>query len=103
MGRHLRISDGVKIVVGRHELENGYLESRWGDNILLTTVDHPGPVTLVVGEPSDEDLLRAAAVTARYSDGKREEKVRVSITGTDGPLEVEVAPAEDGDLDRWRI
>jgi len=103
MGRHLRISDGVKVVVGRHELENDYLESRWGGNILLTTIDCPGPVTLVVGEPSAEDLLRAAAVTARYSDGKREDKVRVSLTGADGPGEIEVAPASDEDLDRWRV
>ncbi len=103
MGRHLRLSDGVKIVVGRREQENDYLESRWGDRILLTTLDHPGPVTVVIGEPSEEELLRSAAVTARYSDGKHEPSVRVSITCGGDTREVEVAPASDEDLDRWRI
>jgi len=103
MGRHLRLSDRVKIVVGRREPENDYLESRWGDRILLTTLDHPGPVTVVIGEPSEEELMRAAAVTARYSDGKREPAVRVSITAGGDTREVEVAPASDEDLDRWRI
>lgn len=103
MGRHLRLSDGVKVVVGRHELENDYLESEWGGNINLTTLDHPGPVTVVIGDPSDDEILQAAAVTARYSDGKREKSVRVSITNGEDVREIEVAPATDDDLDRWRI
>ncbi len=103
MGRHLRLSDGVKVVVGRREIENDYIESAWGGNILLTTLDHPGPVTVIIGDPSQEEILQAAAITARYSDGKREEQVRVSITNGDDVHEVEIAPASDDDLDRWRI
>ncbi len=104
MGRHLRLSESVKIVVGRRELENDYLESTWGDGILLTTLDHPGPVTVVIGDPTEEELMQAAAVTARYSDGKLEASVRVSISaGGEEAREVEVAPALDTDLDRWRI
>jgi hypothetical protein len=103
VGRHLRLSDGVKIVVGRRELENNYLESRWGGQILLTTLDHPGPVTVVLGDPSQEELLQAAAVTARYSDGKRETSVRVSVTSGGSVSELEVVPASDDDLDRWRV
>lgn len=103
MGRHLRLSDGVKVVVGRHELENDYLESEWGGNINLTTLDHPGPVTVVIGDPSEEEILQAAAITARYSDGKRENLVRVSITNGEDVREIEVAPATDDDLDKWRI
>ncbi|MCK4550212.1 MAG: thiamine biosynthesis protein, partial [Candidatus Krumholzibacteria bacterium] len=103
MGRHLRLSDGVKIVVGRHELENDYLESEWGGNINLTTLDHPGPVTVVIGDASDEELQQAAAVTARYSDGKREASCRVSVTKGEDVSEMTVAPASDDDLDRWRI
>jgi hypothetical protein len=103
MGRHLRLSDGVKIVVGRHELENDYIEAEWGGNTLLTTLDFPGPITVVIGEATDREILQAAAVTARYSDGKREESVRVSVTEGGDVRELEVAPATDEDLDRWRI
>ena len=103
MGRHLRLSDGVKIVVGRHELENDYLEAEWGGNIQLTTLDTPGPVTVVIGDPTDEEIRQAAVVTARYSDGKREPLVKVTITNGADVSEMEVAPASDEDLDRWRI
>jgi tRNA U34 2-thiouridine synthase MnmA/TrmU len=103
MGRHLRLSDTVKIVVGRHELENDYLESEWGEKIQLTTLDHPGPVTVVIGDPTEDELLQAAAITARYSDGKREAMVRVSVADGGDVREVEVAPASDGELDRWRV
>jgi hypothetical protein len=103
MGRHLRLSDGVKVVVGRRELENDYLESAWGVHVNLTTLDHPGPITVIIGDPSEEEIMQAAAITARYSDGKREESVRVSVTNGQEVSEMTVAPATDEDLDRWRI
>ena len=103
MGRHLRLSDGVKVVVGRHEPENDYLEAQWGKNVNLTALDHPGPVTVVLGDPSEEEIRQAAAITARYSDGKREATVRVSVTSGEDVREMEVAPASNDDLDRWRI
>jgi hypothetical protein len=103
VGRHLRISSGVKIVVGRNEEENGYIETRWGENVLLTTTEHPGPVTVVQGDPGDEELMKAASVTARYSDGKHEASVRIRITAGGGVREIDVAPASDEELEGWRI
>jgi predicted ribosome quality control (RQC) complex YloA/Tae2 family protein len=103
MGRHFRLSDGVKVVVGRHELENNYLEAQWGENTLLTTLDHPGPITVVIGDATDAEIRQAAELTARYSDGKREETVRVSVTEGGEVRELEVAPSSDADLERWRI
>ena len=103
VGRHLRLSPSVKIVVGRRQEENEYLERAWSGSALMTTVDHPGPTTLVQGEASQEDLLLAAAITARYSDGKGERSVRVAIRSGGEERIVEVAPAEDAAIDRIRI
>jgi tRNA-specific 2-thiouridylase len=102
-GRHFRISGGARLVVGRREEENNYLERAWGDRPLLTTVDHPGPVTVILGDPTAEDIASAAAVTARYSDGKGEPSVRVSVKNCGDDREIEVAPAPDEDIDRWRL
>jgi tRNA-specific 2-thiouridylase len=77
VGRHLRLPSGRKVVVGRHEQENDYLESCGVPGILLTTPDHPGPVTLVPGEPTLEEIEQAAQITASYSDGKDEPAVRI--------------------------
>jgi predicted ribosome quality control (RQC) complex YloA/Tae2 family protein len=60
-------------------------------------------VAVIIGDPSEEEIVQAASITARYSDGKREKSVRVSVTEGKDVREIEVAPATDDDLDRWRI
>lgn len=103
VGRHLRLSESVKIVVGRRQEENEYLERAWRDGILMTTLDHPGPTTLVQGPPSEEQLLLAAAVTARYSDGKGEPSVRVAVREGGEERIVEAAPAPAGEIERLLV
>lgn len=102
-GRHLRINEDVKLVVGRNEKENDYLERSWRGSWMATTPDHPGPVVLIDGDPGEGDLAAAASVTARYSDGKRETSVRVLVSRGDEVREYNEAPADDSDLERWRI
>jgi tRNA U34 2-thiouridine synthase MnmA/TrmU len=94
VGRHLRLDSGRKVVVGRDERENDYLETCGVPGLLLTTPDHPGPVTLVPGEPTPEEITLAARITAGYSDGVGEPAVRVQVC-RDGRLieTLTVAPA----------
>lgn len=84
VGRHLRLPSGRRVVVGRHERENEYLATCGVEGVLLTTVDHPGPTTLVLGGPVREEIELAARVTAGYSDGKREPAVRVEVRPDSG-------------------
>ena len=86
VGRHLRLSSGQKIVVGRHERENEFLETSNVRGVRLRAVDHPGPTTLAPGLPALEEIELAARVTASYSDGKAEPAVRVEMwrTGEQG-------------------
>jgi tRNA U34 2-thiouridine synthase MnmA/TrmU len=79
LGRHLRLLSGRKVVVGRHEQENQYLETCGVPGALLTAVDHPGPTTLVPGAPAREEIQQAARITASYSDGRDEPAVRVEL------------------------
>jgi tRNA U34 2-thiouridine synthase MnmA/TrmU len=88
MGRHLRLPSGRKVVVGRHERENEYLGACGVEGVLLTTVDHPGPTTLVVGAPTREEIEGAARITAGYSDGRGEPAVRVEVRHDGGQVEV---------------
>jgi len=88
VGRHLRLDSGRKVVVGRHEQENNYLESSGVPGVLLATPDHPGPVTLTPGEPTREEIELAARITAGYSDGQDEPAVRVEVHQGDDPVEV---------------
>ena len=88
VGRHLRLRSGRKIVVGRHERENVYLEHSSIEGVLLTTPDHPGPTTLVIGIPSPDEIEMAAQITAGYSDGKDESSINVQICRQGSGIEV---------------
>jgi len=77
IGRHFRVSEQAKCIVGRDEAENGYLDQVRGTRGRLMARDHVGPVTLVEGWPSDEDRRIIARLTARYSDGRDEPLVAV--------------------------
>ena len=63
------------------------------EHTTIRTVSHPGPVTIVDGAPGDDDLLFAARIAARYSQGRGGDRVTLSITppGKDG-REVTVTP-----------
>jgi hypothetical protein len=82
VGRHIRLDSGCKVVVGRHEGENAYLEMRDLDGLLLTTPDRPGPATLVLDDVTEGDIVLAGQITASYSDGKHEPAVHVEVRPT---------------------
>jgi tRNA-specific 2-thiouridylase len=71
MGRHFRLSDGVKLVVGRNEEENQKIGTfaRNGD-VLLKVSGFPGPLSLLRGKLSEGDIEKAGAVTVQYSKAK---------------------------------
>lgn len=78
VGRHFRLGSGRKAIVGRNETENGKLEAlaREGDVFLLPR-DIPGPTVILPGGGSDEDIVEAARLCARYSDAKPGDVVAV--------------------------
>lgn len=102
IGRHFRLPSGHKLIVGRHEGENDYLEKQREEGVLLRTVDHLGPITLVQSlskEPREGEIEQAARITARYSDGKREPSVRVEVHSRDGlSVMLDVEPMAPGEV-----
>ncbi len=102
-GRHFRLSPRVKIVVGRNRFENMYLEKHWTDCWMAFPVDHPGPTTVILGEPTDGDLETAAAITARYGDRKHDVSVCIIVSRGETTKHLTVSPAEETLIDRFRI
>jgi len=92
IGRHLRLSDRVKIVVGRNEAENHALEPFRSDRWSLEPVDVVGPLAVLEGEVDEQDLEFAAKVVARYSDGKHLNKVKISVIKDNNSRELNVVP-----------
>ncbi len=79
VGRHLRPRENFKLIVGREEGENNYLEGYKKQFTHLRVLDYVGPLALIDGDPSAEDLHLAAQLFARFTDGRHQETVRVQI------------------------
>jgi len=78
IGRHLRLSPAVKLIVGRHAQDNERIVGMVapGDD-LLTVEGHPGPLCLIPYGGIVEDITRAASICVRYSDAPSDEEVTV--------------------------
>ena len=105
VGRHLRPAPHFKLIVSREEGENHYLTGYQHDFATIRTHSHGGPVTLVDGSPTQDDLVLAARVAARYSQGRDAAAVTCSITLPGGePEEITVSPFPAADIpDSWHV
>jgi len=93
VGRHIRPEKHYKLIVGREEGENNFLSGYRKQFYSIKTASHAGPLTLVDGTPTDEDLEFAARIAARYSQGRMAEKVTVNIANKEGESrELDVVP-----------
>ena len=79
-GRHFRLDQQTKVIVGRNEEDNTRLDSlsKEGD-YLLTLVDMPGPLTLLRGKITEEKIQSAARITARYGKSQVLPSVKVAV------------------------
>ncbi len=84
VGRHLRPRPHFKLIIGRGEGENRFLEGYRNRFLHLWAVEHNGPLVLVQGDIGEDDLDLAAAVTARFGQGRDEPRVRVAAAGPGG-------------------
>ena len=81
VGRHLRPRPHFKLIVGRDEGENNFLEGYRKRFIHLRTMTHLGPLVLVDGVLQNaEDCELAARLAARFSQGRNAETVEVALT-----------------------
>jgi tRNA U34 2-thiouridine synthase MnmA/TrmU len=105
VGRHLRPRPNFKLIVGRDEGENNYLEGyrRRFTNLRATSVT--GPLVLVEGEVNEDDLLLAARLTARFGHGRDALSVDVTITDPSGTCrQITVPPLPANEIpENWYL
>jgi len=82
LGRHFRVGSNTKLVVGRNKRENQAILSLSKEkDLLLRTVDVPGPTVLALGYISPEFEELAATITVSYSDAENDELTEVRLIG----------------------
>jgi len=98
-GRHLRLESGVKIIVGRTESENSYLDKLLsGSSWLFEARDFEGATVVAFDEPDEEDFPEIAAICARYGKGINEDSVTVIANKKNQTREFIVKPANHFDI-----
>ena len=104
VGRHFRMTQDAKFVVGRNKDENEMIMALAVENdVIIEAKDHVGPTCLLRGTRDDALVARCASIALRYSDGPKdsESKVRVKINGND--KEINAVPADIAATDSLRI
>lgn len=103
IGRHIRPRPHFKLIIGREEAENDFLEKFRDKYISLHCVDRSGPVVLVDGEVDKKDLELAAKITAKFSKDDDEILVQIyCLSGEAYQLKVKPLTSEEILLD-WYI
>lgn len=103
-GRQFRLSPACKATVGRNEEDNDRIErtARLTDTS-LEVLDAGSPITVLSGNPSREDVRRAAEITARYSSRREDALVTVDVRRNRSTEQIAVTPASDLMCDKYRI
>ncbi|MCW8825989.1 MAG: tRNA (5-methylaminomethyl-2-thiouridylate)-methyltransferase [Gammaproteobacteria bacterium] len=105
VGRHIRPNERMKLIVSREEGENNFMNGYKKIYTHLFASSHPGPLALLDGDPTEEDLQLAAQIVARYGKGRTADEVTVEAHTIDGEVqELKVAPLNPHEiLESWMV
>jgi len=88
IGRHLRPRPHFKLIIGREEGENNFLQGYRRQFVQLRMISHSGPLTLIDGETDPDDRELAARIAARFSAGREAEQVEMQLIDRDGSEQI---------------
>jgi tRNA U34 2-thiouridine synthase MnmA/TrmU len=105
VGRHIRPAQNFKLIVAREEGEVNFMQGYRNRFISIKTISHSGPLVLVDGQPSDQDLQLAAQITARYSKGKQADEVELEVCRPEHEaIQVKVKPIPISEIpEAWYV
>lgn len=105
IGRHFRLAENLKIIVGRNLKENIALEKYSMDKMSFEVIDAKGPIGILdEGVPNNEQIDICAGILLRYSgvDKSKESKVQISLNCEIIKI-VSVKPLNDNEIKNFRI
>jgi tRNA-specific 2-thiouridylase len=105
IGRHFRLDEKTKLIVGRNKEENEIIKAlALPNDLLFYARDHMGPVAMLRGQNIQEHIKLSAAVTARYSDSPKDsEAVIVVEKHGNEKSEVHTSGAQEQDYLKYRV
>jgi len=103
-GRHFRINDHTKVIVGRNQGDNGLIQQYAQDgDLMIQMEDYPGPTTLVPGGGTEAEMYVAASLCALYSDAPKGETVRLNCLRAGQTVLIATVSADKDQAAQWII
>lgn len=104
VGRHFRLDQETKLIVGRNKDENNMIAALALDgDVTLEAKDHVGPVSLLRGKTADRHVAFAASVTLRYSDAPDGTKHLVLVRRGQTESDIDAECADEDAYLKFRI
>ena len=103
-GRHFRLDDKVKIIIGRNEKDNAILEGNAElYDFILKVENVAGPTGLLPFTAREDQIRMGATICVRYSDCFSNKPVTVKIRSSRGVRRIKVMSATEEETKRLRI
>jgi tRNA-uridine 2-sulfurtransferase len=98
-GRHVRITEHTKIIVGKNERDNtAILNFRREGDAILDAKNYPGPVVLIPSGADPADLETAAAICARYSDAPKGQEIIIECQADGKTIQIHAKSADPDEV-----
>jgi len=89
-GRHFRLPDGAKLVVGRNQEDNEGLESVDSNKYIKVTLPISGPYSVISKDATSQDRILGAKLSITYAKSSADENYAVVV----GDETINIAPFE---------
>ena len=104
IGRHFRLDENTKLVVGRNKEENEVLMAlALPDDASLEAKDYVGPISLLRGNTSEKHLEFSASITLRYSDAPKNVNSIIIVQKKNKKYEIETISAQESSYIKNRL
>jgi hypothetical protein len=105
VGRHFRLDERSKLIIGRNKDENEIISSLSApSDIVIEARDYVGPTCLLRSSfPVQETVELAAGIALRYSDAPKESQSFVRVSTGGSTSEIQCSPAIDDGFQELRI
>jgi tRNA-specific 2-thiouridylase len=106
IGRPFRLGTEAILTIGRNEEENERInELACNGDLFLKLVDLPGPLGVIVGNPTELEVNRAMAVVAYFSKARDLPSVSIGVGGRADPFKTvrDVIPADEQEIEELKF
>lgn len=103
LGRHFRLSETLKVIVGRHQIDNNFLQQHTSGRWYAHVREYQGPLVLIDGIPSEPQCEQIAQIAVKYTKGKHADHVTVDFYREGEQHSVSIIPNPTCIRGQWQI